>query len=198
LYEFLKGRFVNAKNLTLLHADALDHLKAKAAEFHDWKLVANLPFSVASPILVELSLSAGRPRQMVATLQLEVVQRLAARPGTGDYGVLTLLVQLDYQSAGWFKIPPGSFFPAPAVDSACINLRRRAEPLVSPEERIKFVRLVKLGFSQRRKMLMKLLKQQWPAEKLAAAFAALAISPQARAETLSLEQFIALVRQLNS
>jgi 16S rRNA (adenine1518-N6/adenine1519-N6)-dimethyltransferase len=133
---------------------------------------------------------------MVTTLQLEVARRLTAKPGEPDYGLLTLLVQLDYLPLGWFKIPAGCFFPEPDVDSACVSLVRRAEPLLAPAQRATFVRLVKCSFSQRRKMMLKLLKAQWPEAALRAAFEHLTLSPQVRAEALSLEQFAALTRSL--
>ena len=184
------------RNLFLLHDDALAFLKREPRDWSDWKLVANLPYSVASPILVELSAGVRAPKRMVATLQLEVAQRLMAQTDDDDYGILTLLVQLDFQPRGWFKIPPGCFFPAPDVDSACICLERRAAPLLPEEQRALFRRLVKKAFSQRRKMMLKLLKQEWPKETLEAAFAALGISPMERAEKLSLEQFVALTKLL--
>ena len=161
-----------------------------------WKLVANLPYSVASPLLVELALARPGPDRMVATLQHEVAQRLMAGAGDEDYAVLTLLVQLDYEPGGWFKIPAGCFFPAPEVDSACVTLRRRAQPLLSEEQRPVFVKIVKRAFSQRRKMMLKLLKQDWPADALTVALAGLDISPMERAEKLSVEQFAGLTRLL--
>src|SRR5208282_1014353 len=112
-------------SLNLLHADALEFLKREPRDWNEWKLVANLPYSVASPILVELAHGARGPRKIVATLQLEVAQRLMAKPGDKNYGVLTLLVQLDYVPRDCFKIPAGCFFPAPDVDSACVVLDRR-------------------------------------------------------------------------
>jgi 16S rRNA (adenine1518-N6/adenine1519-N6)-dimethyltransferase len=160
-------------------------------------LVANLPYSVASPIIVELATGVRAPKTIVATLQLEVAQRLMAQPDDDDYGVLTLLVQLDFEPCGWFKIPPGCFFPSPDVDSACVCLKRRVAPLLAEDLRKTFYRLVKQSFSQRRKMMLKLLKQEWPKEKLAAAFVKLNISPQERAEKLSLEQFVALTNLLS-
>jgi len=81
--------------LNLLHDDALKFLKREQRDWSGWKLVANLPYSVASPILVELAQAPKRPERMVATLQLEVARRLMARAGDEDYGVLTLLVQLN-------------------------------------------------------------------------------------------------------
>jgi 16S rRNA (adenine1518-N6/adenine1519-N6)-dimethyltransferase len=183
-------------NLILFHDDALAFIKREQRDWTDWKLVANLPYSVASPILVELALAPQRPKQMTVTLQLEVAQRLMAGADDDDYGVLTLLVQLNYEPRGWFKIPAGCFFPAPDVDSACVNLVRREQPLLTDEQRPKFVRIVKKAFSQRRKMMLKLLKTEWPAEKLTQAFIELNISPMERAEKLSLEQFVGLTHLL--
>ena len=180
----------------LLHDDALAFIKREPRDWSNWKLVANLPYSVASPILVELALSPKRPERMVTTLQLEVAQRLMAQADDDDYGVLTLLVQLDYEPRDSFKIPADCFFPAPNVDSMCVVLQRRARPLLADGQRAAFVKIVKRAFSQRRKMMLKLLKQDWAVDKLTAAFAELKISPQERAEKLSLEQFVALTEKL--
>jgi 16S rRNA (adenine1518-N6/adenine1519-N6)-dimethyltransferase len=182
--------------LQLIHDDALDFLRREARDWSEWKLVANLPYSVASPILVELALGDRAPRRMVATLQLEVARRLMAGAGAEDYGVLTLLVQLAFEPRDWFKIPAGCFFPEPEVDSACVVLVRRARPLLPHARRSIFVKIVKRAFSQRRKMMLKLLKKEWPPEKLEPAFAALKIPPQERAEKVSLEQFVALTEAL--
>jgi 16S rRNA (adenine1518-N6/adenine1519-N6)-dimethyltransferase len=195
LVEFLHDKF-RQPHFELLHADALEIVRREARDWSDWKLVANLPYSVASPILVELALALKGPRRMVATLQLEVAQRLMAGPDDDDYGVMTLLVQLGYERSGSFKIPADCFFPAPRVDSMCVALQRRVQPLLAEQHRAAFVKIVKRAFSQRRKMMLKLLKQDWPADKLAAAFEALKISPQERGEKLGLEQFVALTTAL--
>jgi 16S rRNA (adenine1518-N6/adenine1519-N6)-dimethyltransferase len=184
-------------SLGLLHDDALDFLQREPRDWSDWKLVANLPYSVASPILVELAQGARSPKRMVATLQLEVAKRLMAQADDEDYGILTLLVQIDFEPHGWFKIPSTCFYPEPGVDSACVCLVRRPRLLLEPEQRKMFVRLVKLAFSQRRKMMMKLLKQVWPVEQLTEAFLKLNISPRERAEKLSLEQFVQLTLLLH-
>jgi 16S rRNA (adenine1518-N6/adenine1519-N6)-dimethyltransferase len=198
LVAVLRERFEPGRRpaLQLLQDDALAFIKREQRDWTDWKLVANLPYSVASPILVELALAAQRPRQMTVTLQLEVALRLMAQADDDDYGVLTLLVQLDYEPRDWFKIPASCFFPAPSVDSACVTLVRREQPLLAEAQRPVFVRIVKRAFSQRRKMMLKLLKADWSAEKLTQAFADLNISPQERAEKLSLEQFVELTRAL--
>lgn len=193
LVEILRERF---PQLNLIHADALGLIKRERRDWSAWKLVANLPYSVASPILVELALAPHRPRQMTVTLQLEVAQRLMAQADDDDYGILTLLMQLNYEPRGWFKIPADCFFPAPNVDSACVTLERREHALLSEAHQAAFVKIVKRAFSQRRKMMLKLLKTEWPLEKLQAACAALEISPQERAEKLRLEQFVELTKLL--
>jgi len=195
LVAFLRERFSHP-HFELLHADALRILKEEPRDWSDWKLVANLPYSVASPILVELAAGRRAPKKIVATLQLEVAQRLMAGADDDDYGILTLLVQLDFVPRGWFKIPPGCFFPAPDVDSAGVVLERRAAPLLPENLRASFVKIVKRAFSQRRKMMLKLLKADWPKEKLEAAFGTLNISLLERAEKLTLEQFVALTKIL--
>ena len=178
--------------LHLLHADALEFLRRQPRNWSQWKLVANLPYSVASPILVELAQGPRGPERMVVTLQLEVARRLTAGPGSKDYGVLTLLVQLDYEALGSFKIPGSCFFPEPEVESACVCLRRRPSPLLAEEQRRGFARMVKRAFSQRRKMMFKLLKADWPLEALERAFADAGLSPMVRAESVGLEQFLQL------
>ena len=185
-----------ATGLRLLHADALQLLKQERHDWSDWKVVSNLPYSVASPILVELARGPRSPQRVVATLQLEVAHRLMSDPGHKDYGILTLLVQLDFEPVRWFKIPSGCFFPQPDVDSACIVLKRRSTVLLPETLRPVYVKVVKRAFSQRRKMMLKLLKQDWNPEKLGAACEQLGLSPQIRAEAVSLEQFVELSRRL--
>jgi 16S rRNA (adenine1518-N6/adenine1519-N6)-dimethyltransferase len=182
---------VAAPNLRLVHDDALDYLKREPRDWSGWKLVSNLPYSVASPILAELAQGARAPQRMVATLQLEVARRLMAKPGEKDYGVLTLLVQLDFEPHGWFRIPASCFFPKPDVDSACVCLVRRRS-LLAPESRRAFVGIVKRAFSQRRKMMAKLLKNNWPADTVDGALRRLELSATARAEDVTLSQFVHL------
>lgn len=198
MVEILRQRFAGAQNLTLLEADALGIVKDRNRNWAEWKMVSNLPYSVASPILVEMALHPAGPKRMVATLQAEVAQRLCAEPGGKDYGLLTLLVQLSYRPAQAFGIPASCFFPAPKVDSTCLVLERRTTPLLEPDLTLPFMRIVKRGFSQRRKMLVKLLKTEWPEDRIRAAFAALGLSLQIRAERVSLEQWIALTRMFKS
>ncbi len=196
LVEVLEKRFAESSRLQLIADDALKFIRENPRDWSAWKLVANLPYSVASPILVELAQSAAPPKRMTVTLQLEVAQRVVSRAGDDDYGLLALLVQRVYEPAGWFKIPASCFFPPPDVDSACVTLVRRETPLLSAAHAPIFEKIVRRGLSQRRKMMMKLLKQDWPADSLTAAFATLGISAQERAEKVSLEQFVELTKLL--
>ena len=126
-------------NLFLVHDDALAFLKqSEPHDWSDWKLVANLPYSVASPILVELASGRRAPKMIVATLQLEVAKRLMAQADDDDYGILTLLVQIDFEPRDWFKIPPECFFPSPDVDSACVCLVRRATAVAAGKSPSRF------------------------------------------------------------
>jgi 16S rRNA (adenine1518-N6/adenine1519-N6)-dimethyltransferase len=185
-------------NLQLVYADALDYLRHERRDWSQWKLVANLPYSVASPILVELAQGAPGPERIVVTLQIEVAKRLMAQAGSPDYGVLTLMVQKDYQPQDWFKIPSGCFFPEPDIDSACVCLVRRPQPLLPEHQREPFARIVKHAFSQRRKMMFKLLRAEWPASSLERAFQQLGLLVAVRAETVTLEQFVRLTQSLSS
>jgi 16S rRNA (adenine1518-N6/adenine1519-N6)-dimethyltransferase len=182
--------------LDLRFVDALDFLRSDSTDWSGWKSISNLPYSVASPILVELAQKPCPPDWIVATLQLEVVKRFLAGPGNEDYGVLTLLVGLHFEPKGWFKIPAACFHPTPEVESGCITLKKRPQPLLDAPGQAAFVRLVKTGFSQRRKMMMKISRGAWPTGRLEAAFAAVGISDKVRAEALALEQFVALARFL--
>jgi 16S rRNA (adenine1518-N6/adenine1519-N6)-dimethyltransferase len=198
LYDILEERFRDNAKLKLVCDDALNCVEDRARHWENYKLVSNLPYSVASPILVELAENPSRPERLVATLQLEVARRLMARVGDDDYGVLTLLLQLRYKASQWFKIPRGCFFPEPDVDSACVVLLRRSAPLLPEEQHDTFKRVVKRAFSQRRKQMAKLLKADWTVERVQKAFEELKLAPDIRGEKLSLEQFVELTKFLSS
>jgi 16S rRNA (adenine1518-N6/adenine1519-N6)-dimethyltransferase len=197
LVSVLQERFPQDERLELLHADALDIVRDLSRNWTGWKLVSNLPYSVASPILVELALSASPPALMVATLQLEVINRIVAQPDSKDYGILTLLLGLKFEAVESFKIGRECFFPVPDVDSGCVVLKLRPAPLVGAALENAFVRVVKTAFSQRRKMMLKLLKQHWPMDRLDLGFAAAGISAQERAEKVSPRQFAILTEYLH-
>ncbi len=196
LVDYLRERFSRVPGFELREGDALAIIRTERHDWSDWKLVSNLPYSVASPLLVELAIGPAAPRLITVTLQREVAERVAAAEGGETYGTLSLLIQLRYEPAGLFKIPATCFFPAPDVDSACVTLVRREVPLLDRAESAIFIKLVKRGFSQRRKMMFKLLRQDWPEAPLRAAFDALGLNVTARAETVSLARFVALTKDL--
>ncbi len=180
LCAYLRDRF---PGLDLVEADAV----TAPLPVVD-KVVANLPYSISTPILERLVEAEQKPRALVLTLQREVAQRLAAAPRHKDYGALTLFTQLHYHVAIEHVIAPRCFFPAPQVESAVVVLLRR-DPRVKLRAGAPFHEIIRQGFSQRRKMLKKLLARQYDAER---AFAEVGIPGKVRAEELSLEQWIRL------
>lgn len=197
LVKLLDERFGERSNFTLQHADAMKIVRKSKFDWSKHKLVANLPYSIASPLLIDLAASAGRPRGMIVTLQLEVVQRLLAQSATKEYGVLTLLIGLYYATGESFVIPRGSFYPEPNVDSGCVELLRRETPLLPPELCPVFKKIVKRVFAERRKKMMKLLKRDWPEAAVVEAFDALGLDEKIRAERVTLEQFAELTQRLS-
>ena len=117
--------------------------------------------------------------------------------GTKQYGILSLLIGLHYSTGKSFEIPRGCFFPEPNVDSCCIQLIRRDNPMLTIEETAVFKKIIKRGFSERRKKLMKLLKHDWPNEAVIDVFKTLGLDEKIRGEKVSLEQFIEMTKYLN-
>ena len=197
LHAHLREKFTDDTKLRLIHADALKYFRNKDVNWSGWKLVSNLPYNVASPLLVDLAAMPRGPERLVVTVQWEVGQRLAAQHATREYSKLTLLVGCRYEVKEMFKISPHCFFPEPRVDSACITLDRRPEPLYPDALHKPFTTVVKRAFSQRRKMMRKNLKGGWPDEKLDAAMSAVGLDSKIRAEKVTLEQFVALTMKLH-
>ena len=156
------------------------------------KVVANLPYSISTAILERFVEGANRPRRLVLTVQREVALRLAAPPRRKDYSALTLFTQLRYHVTIVHVVSRNCFYPAPQVDSAIVALDRR-EPRVTLEPGAPFHELVRKGFQQRRKMLRKLLGDH---DRVDAALQAVNALVTARAEELSLEQWIELANRL--
>ncbi|MDP7011574.1 MAG: 16S rRNA (adenine(1518)-N(6)/adenine(1519)-N(6))-dimethyltransferase RsmA [Verrucomicrobiota bacterium] len=197
LEERLRARFGDRDNFNLRHHDALDFFAEPDINWSDWKLISNMPYSMASPLLVDLASMTNGPRRLVVTLQLEVAQRLYGKPGTKEYSKLTLLVGCRYIVGRMFKISPHCFFPEPKVNSACLTLDRRTEPLFEDSLYKPFATVVKRAFSQRRKMMRKNLRGGWPDEVIDMAMAATDLDAKIRAEKVTLEQFIELTRNLH-
>ncbi len=189
LAQFLEKRFAGAR-LEIIHGDALDFdLRPLFAE-RRVKLVGNLPYYVASQLLMKFTKYPSPISFWLFMLQKEMARRVSAAPGSGDYGALSLAVQLKYHVEFLRTVPETVFIPQPEVDSALVRMIPRAPNELPPHDAETFSRVVRRGFSQRRKQLRNLLKEevpQWPE-----AAADLGFDPRARAEELSLEQWIAL------
>lgn len=192
LVPILRRRLGDQPLFELIEADAVEWLREQPRDWSGTHLVANLPYSVGSVILVDLALMPNPPASMTVTLQAEVVDRIKAHAGTGEFGVLTLLLARSFEVAGGFRIPASCFFPPPDVTSAVVRLRRRAEPLVPRALGDLYVRVVKRAFSQRRKRLRKVLREEWSDEALGWVWGRQGWSEDVRAEALKPEDFAVL------
>lgn len=201
LIPILRERLGKWGHLELIQGDALALLKKGQVEHPpEWKLVSNLPYSVASPILVEACFSLEGPLSVTVTLQAEVARRIFAKPGSKDYGLLSVLLQVFYETVEMIKVPSACFFPEPNVASSCIHMNRRpGERLgIRSEKELKvFETVVKLAFSQRRKKTVNLLKQRWSAEVVRSAFDDCDLAPDIRAEKIALSDYLALTHRLS-
>jgi 16S rRNA (adenine1518-N6/adenine1519-N6)-dimethyltransferase len=151
------------------------------------RIVGNLPYNISTPLLFHLLACGPRIEDMHFMLQREVVQRLAAVPGGKSWGKLGVMAQFHCEVEALFEVPPGAFRPAPKVVSGVVRLTPRSEPR-DPEIESRLRLVVTAAFSQRRKTLRNTLRDLVDVQQLAA----LDISPQARAETLTLQQFVAI------
>ena len=162
---------------------------------------ANLPYNITTPVLRVLA-SSGRFEAMTVMIQREVALRLAARPGTGDYGAFTVFMQYYSQPEILFDVPPDCFLPAPKVTSAVVRCRMRQTPAVSPAcGQDFFFRTVRAAFAQRRKTLLNALSavygNRFSKEQLRQIILSCGLPETVRGEQLSLEQFSSLSHALH-
>jgi 16S rRNA (adenine1518-N6/adenine1519-N6)-dimethyltransferase len=160
-------------------------------------VVANLPYSVSSPLLFRLLDVHDRFDRIVVMLQTEVARRLVAPPGTKDYGVLSVLTQYRASPSLAFSVSPECFRPRPSVQSTVVVLKIRREPLVSVVDEALFIRVVRAAFAHRRKTLYNSLRDEgFLAAEVAHAMAAAGLRPLSRAEALTLGEFATLANEL--
>ncbi len=183
-----------AGKLTVHRADALKFDFASIDDERQMRLIGNLPYNISTPLLFHLLGFQGRIRDMHFMLQREVVLRLAARPNSKNYGRLSVIAQYHCQIDPLLDVPPRAFDPPPKVDSAVVRLQPHARAPVDVGNLPGFESLLRHSFAQRRKTLRNNLKTILSTEQIFAC----GIDPGARAETLELEQFAALSRQLCS
>ena len=177
-------------SLTIHEGDALEFDFATLGA--DLRVVGNLPYNFSTPLLFHLATFADRVRDMHFMLQKEVVDRMAAAPGGGDYGRLSVMLQYRFHIERLFIVPPGAFTPAPKVDSAIVRLIPRPAMELNAIDAECFSRVVTTAFSQRRKMLRNTLRDLIAEPALAA----LGIAPTARAETIAVADYVRLANAL--
>lgn len=182
-------------NVELVVADVLEIDFARFLEAGPVRVAGNLPYNISSPILFKVIEGARTARIVDATfmLQREVAERLEARPGSGDYGVLSISVQLHADVRRVLNLPPGAFRPAPKVHSAVVRLTFRPPPAPPRDERV-FEAMVRSMFTQRRKTLANALSPFAGARNIraVAALEAAGIDPSRRPETLDLAELTRL------
>ncbi len=197
LVPVLQQEFKPDPKVAIVQADALEYCFETLPG--TWKVVANLPYYISTPLIQKLLAARARFSSLTLMLQKEVAERIAAQPGGKEYGYLSVMVQLATVPQFRFLVPPGAFRPVPGVDSAVVTLEVRAAPAVALRDEAFFVRLVKAAFSQRRKTLRNSLKQLDIAPDITARTRELTgIDLGRRAETLSVEEFGSLADHLGS
>jgi 16S rRNA (adenine1518-N6/adenine1519-N6)-dimethyltransferase len=195
LAPILQEQLEGFGNVQLVYGDILE---IKIAELFDtaYKVLANVPYYVTGAILRHLLTPSLKPSLMVLTVQKEVADRLTAVQG--DMSVLAVSVQLHGTIKREFIIRSGSFWPRPEVDSAVVRFQLHEERLLRHDEQPAFMKLVRMGFSSKRKQLHNNLRAYEPdRDRLRDAFVYTGIDATRRAETLSVEEWLALFRYLS-
>ena len=193
MVDYLKSRF---SDFTLIESDALDvDLDALFANGIT-KVAANLPYSVASRLMVDISECEHRPERMSLTIQKEVADRLVSPPGSKHYGILSILTGAFYTNTLVKKISPTCFLPPPKVWSAVVKMKRREVPRIGNDEYPLFKKLVKSCFSQRRKQIGTILKKLGvsPVDNL---LSEAGIEHTERPERIEIERWATLARLLS-
>jgi len=195
--ELLATRLASHPNVEIVCRDALE------VSWAPWKgctVVGLIPYLITSPLLVRLCEDAAQVRAAWLGVQQEVADRLTAQAGTKAYGRLSILVQYRWQVAQRAKIPRRAFLPAPAVDSAWVELAARHAPAVRVDDEALFFELVRAAFSQRRKTLVNCLLgwRGLSREQIQACVQAVQLPTTVRGEAVSLEGFATLANHLQS
>jgi len=190
LEETLAGR----ENVRVIHGDILKCDIRELMGNEPFLVVANLPYYITTPIIMQL-LEKGIPAESITVMvQKEVADRMAAGPGTKDYGALSLAVQYHAEPYLAANVPPNCFMPRPNVGSAVVRLDRRKEKKVHVADEELLFRLIRAAFGQRRKTLVNALSHgaELPKDMIREVLMENGLSENVRGETLSLEQFAAL------
>lgn len=184
----LKQQYANEPKLQLFQQDALQFQFGILASNHSLRVVGNLPYNISTPLLFHLFKSIDIIQDMHFMLQLEVVNRLCARPDSSNYNKLSVMVQYYCDTEQMLAIPPEAFNPAPKVDSAFVRLTPRQDRQKVDVRTL--TEVTSLAFNQRRKTIANTLKTLLSTEQLKEC----GIDPKCRAQELSVEKFVTLAQ----
>lgn len=190
----LERRFGEAPHVEIVHRDALhfDFSTHLSPIGQGAKLVANLPYSVVSPLLFHLIDHRRAFSELIVMLPAELADRIVSPPGSRAYGILSVLLQNVAEIEKCFTVPPSAFRPRPRIDSAVVRFRLLDAPRFGGEDEAAFRRVVRAAFSRRRKTLRNALSAAIPGlspAEAARACEGVGILPSRRAETLTLAEF---------
>ena len=189
----LLASFSTYADFTLHSTDALKFdFASLVTERRPLRVVGNLPYNISTPLIFRLLDQTGLIADMHFMLQLEVVDRLAAQPGTKDWGRLGVMAQFQCQVEKLFEVPPDAFYPPPKVQSAVIRLVPHASPQFPGADKTALSKVVTQAFSQRRKTL----RNNFKGVLTDADFEQIGIDPSYRAEALSISDFVAVTEHL--
>jgi 16S rRNA (adenine1518-N6/adenine1519-N6)-dimethyltransferase len=192
----LKWMLASSSNVRVVHGDILELSPGELIDAAEYIVVANIPYYITSAVIRHLLESGNKPRRIILTIQKEVAERICAKPG--DMSLLALSVQVYGEPRVAARIPAGAFFPAPSVDSAILRIDIHEQPRVKPDLLVNFFKLIKAGFSQKRKTLRNSLSSgiHVPPSDAAELLTRSEIDPMRRAETLSIEEWERLCENL--
>ena len=194
LAALLRERYARRGNVLIAESDVLQVSLGELAA-GPYVLVGNVPYYITTPILFH-ALAPPRADRAVYLVQREVAQRLVARPGSKEYGALTVNVAAVARAELLFGVPAGAFAPPPKVESAVVRVTPLAQPLIGADEEHRFRVLVQSAFGMRRKQMRRVVRTLYSldAEQADDLLARARIDPEVRPEVLSVEQFVGLLR----
>lgn len=196
-----QGEYAEREDVNVVHADVLEIPMKELAAGEPFKVIGNIPYGITTPLIFHLlDVEGPRPQLIVLTVQREVAERLAAGPGTKDYGALSVGVQAVARVEKLFKITRQAFRPRPDVDSMLIRIVPMIPPPLSASQEEAFRRLTRAAFSRRRKQLQKVLRQApgyaLSGEEAGKLLRSLDIDPATRPDALPVADYVRLAAAL--
>lgn len=196
VYDLVEQKFQELQNVKFICKDALDINFGDIVGDDKFKFISNLPYSVASKIILSLIECSNSFTSLVVMLQKEVGQRICSNPNSKQYGAFSVIIQSYFDVKIAHTVSPNSFWPKPDVDSVIIKMVPRKEKIVSDRDRPVFNEVVKKAFQTRRKKMINNLKSLKDPNVLIKIFEKLDLNTNTRAEQLGLNDYVALTKEL--